>query len=258
MAKLFSKIYFFGNLSRERYNHYQGIIRDVEWKAVRGFIKENACFLDLGCGTGYSMRRVMEEKNGNVKGIDPSPYVHGVKSYDEKGKLLPELDIIQGVAEKLPFADASFEVVYSSHVLEHAQSEEKMLEEIRRVLKDDGVLIIGMPTASMAIIRLFTEYLLTTHQRIYEFLKKNPGSEYSYWDKFVQIFFPVSHSEGRGSILYDLFHYRVSNWEKIVTSKFSIQKKLYPALYPYPDFLQFFKLKKFKHISSSIFFICKK
>ena len=258
MKKFISRIYFFGNLSRERFNYYQEIIRDVEWSAVREYIPSGALFLDVGCGTGYSMKRAMKEKNCIAKGIDPSPYLHGVKMTHSNDRNAPELDIVQGFAEKLPFADASFDVVYSSHVLEHAANEGEMLNEIKRVLKEDGTLIIGMPTASIAIIRLITEYMFTTHQRIYDFIMKKSNSPFSYWQKFVHIFFPISHSEGRGTILYDLFHYRVSNWEKIVSAKFHIQKKLYPAFYPYPDFIQFFKICTLKKRSSSIFFICKK
>jgi malic enzyme len=40
------------------------------------------------------------------------------------------------------------------------------LKEMNRVMKDDGVLIIGMPTATMAFMNGLTPYLLTTHHRI--------------------------------------------------------------------------------------------
>lgn len=46
-------------------------------------------------------------------------------------------------AEKLPFADSSFDIVYSWGVIHHSHNPEAIIQEIRRVLKDDGM-FIGM------------------------------------------------------------------------------------------------------------------
>ena len=68
-----------------------------------------------------------------------------------------------------------------------------------------------------------------------------------------------THSSPRSnSIWYDIYHYRISKWKKLIESEIVIQKTIRPAFYPYPDFPQFFKLHKNHFFSSSVFFICKK
>lgn len=45
----------------------------------------------------------------------------------------------------LPFADASYDVLIASHVLEHIQEDRQALREIRRVLKPGGIAILPVP-----------------------------------------------------------------------------------------------------------------
>jgi ubiquinone/menaquinone biosynthesis C-methylase UbiE len=46
---------------------------------------------------------------------------------------------------KLPFADASFDMVYASHVLEHVAEDRKAISEIHRVLAPSGVAVLPVP-----------------------------------------------------------------------------------------------------------------
>jgi SAM-dependent methyltransferase len=46
---------------------------------------------------------------------------------------------------KLPFADATYDVVYASHVLEHIPDDEKAIAEIRRILRPDGIALLPVP-----------------------------------------------------------------------------------------------------------------
>ena len=91
--------------------------------------------------------RASQDLNCEVEGIDADPGSHGVGRFMKN--LVKTVPIKQGFAEKLPYANETFDVVYSSHVLEHVIDETKSLAEMRRVLKKDGTLIIGMPTASI-------------------------------------------------------------------------------------------------------------
>jgi hypothetical protein len=58
--------------------------------------------------------------------------------------------------------------------------------------------------------------------------------------------------------LYDLMHYRIENWKRTIESVFTIKKIILPALYPYPQYRQFFNMKLNGKKSSSVFFICTK
>jgi len=48
----------------------------------------------------------------------------------------------------LPFADASYDFVFASHVLEHVQDDKKAIAEIRRILKPKGIAVLPVPIIS--------------------------------------------------------------------------------------------------------------
>jgi ubiquinone/menaquinone biosynthesis C-methylase UbiE len=171
--------------------------------------------------------------------------------------MVNDVSIKRAFAENLPFQNGIFDVVYSSHVLEHVNSESKSLKEMKRVLKDDGTLIIGTPTAAMAILNYFSVVIFTTHIKIYEMFR-NLFTE-NIVKNSIKIFRINSHSFPRAkSIWYDLFHYRISKWKKEIEKDFEVKSIVKPCFYPYPDYPQFFKLHKNHFFSSSVFFICKK
>jgi len=60
------------------------------------------------------------------------------------------VDVVHDLNKKLPFKDNTFEVVYSSHVLEHVDDVLNLLEEIYRILKPGGVLKSNVPYYSSA------------------------------------------------------------------------------------------------------------
>lgn len=242
--------------SKSQVEELQQHIRDVEWNAIRDTIPHGAQFLDVGCGAGYAMQRAIREKNCSAVGIDPEPGTHGVGRFEQERIHIP-LEIMEGASETLPFESASFDVVYSSHVLEHVSDEIQTLREMKRVLKPGGVLIIGMPTATMALLNWLSQLIFTTHIKIYENFRfcYKPGRI----KRLISVFKINSHSFPRArSIYYDFKHYRVSNWKKTIETEFIIESTHLPLWYSYPDYPRLFKPKKRKYFSSSVFFICKK
>ena len=253
--KLINNLFWYPISTKTKVEAYQERIRDLEWNAIKPYLKKRVSFLDVGCGAGFSLMKAYTELDCEVQGIDPEPGAHGVGRFTEG--LWKERPIIQGSAEDLPFADGSFDVVYSSHVLEHVNSEEHALQEMKRVLKPDGILIIGMPTSAMSFVALFSAWFFTTHISTYLFIRSIGCKDM--FSRFIRIFVPTSHSSPRAKyIIYDLFHYRISNWKKKVGSIFKIKRMITPGLYPYPDYIQWFPLIKIGRLSSSVFFICTK
>ncbi|MBO7477099.1 MAG: class I SAM-dependent methyltransferase [Salinivirgaceae bacterium] len=249
-------IYNWGFLSKDKVDANQKKIREVEWDAVKPYIPTGSSFLDVGCGAGYAMKKATEELKCDAFGIDPQPGGHGVGRYSELDKTLK---IIQGVSGKIPFEDKTFDVVYSSHVLEHVRDEQKSLQEMNRVLKNNGVLIIGMPTATMARINNLSQILFTTHQRVFNVLFEWIPFITTGKTSFINMLIPESHSSPRAkTIFYDMRHYRIKSWRKTVEKNFKIDQVLTPALYPFPEYRQMFKMKKNARLSSSVFFVCRK
>ena len=255
MNSFLKSIFWYPISSKEQIERYQERIRQMEWNAIKSFIPKSSTFLDVGCGAGYSLMKAYTEFDCHIQGIDPEPGAHGVGRFTSG--LWKERPIIKGIAESLPFDDSTFDVVYSSHVLEHVESEEKALQEMKRVLKPNGILIIGMPTASMSLVALFSAWFFTTHISVYHFIRSIGKKDAL--KRLVRVLIPGSHSYPRAKyITYDLFHYRISNWYKLVNKFYCINSILTPGLYPYPDYIQWFPLIKFRKLSSSVFFVCKK
>lgn len=97
-------------------------------------------FLDVGCGTGYFLKFVKETENSWV--------IYGVEPNDSLRKIAiknSNLNIKKGDLSSLPFRDKYFDVITCNDVLEHSKKLTMNLKELRRVLKDDGVLLIQSP-----------------------------------------------------------------------------------------------------------------
>jgi len=91
--------------------------------------------LDVGCGIGEFLSSY---KNKLCIGIDINPYC--VKFCRENG-----LDVRKASTYKLPFMDEEFDGVLCSHILEHLDKPIKAFQEMNRVLKHEGKIIIVVP-----------------------------------------------------------------------------------------------------------------
>lgn len=76
-------------------------------------------------------------------------------------------------ATALPFADASFDLVVCSHVLEHIPDDAKALAEFRRVLAPGGVAVLQVPLA-LGLERTDEDASVTSHEARHE--------RYCQWD----------------------------------------------------------------------------
>lgn len=253
MKQFILKIYNYPLLNPEQTNANQKLARDCEWEAIEKYIQKGK-FLDVGCGAGYNMYKA-QEIGCTAFGIDPDPQGHGV-GRRESNYAIPVENIVQGFSEQLPYENNTFNTVYTSHVLEHVTSIAQSLLEIKRVSKTDGVIIIGVPTATMALINWITQVLYTTHHKIVNTVFSgfiNTGKTF-WWE----IFIPRSHSyPNKKTVISDIFQYSTQSWIKHIEKEFKIQTIIKPCLYPYPEFRQLFGLRKNKRCSSSVFFICK-
>jgi demethylmenaquinone methyltransferase/2-methoxy-6-polyprenyl-1,4-benzoquinol methylase len=97
--------------------------------------------LDVGCGTGFATEALLE-RTENVHGLDQSAH-QLQRAYAKFGKRGP-VRFYRGDAERVPFADDAFDVVWSSGSIEYWPNPVDALEEFRRVTKPGGkVLVVG-------------------------------------------------------------------------------------------------------------------
>jgi ubiquinone/menaquinone biosynthesis C-methylase UbiE len=109
--------------------------------------------LDVGCGTGALIRRVAARlpDDAELVGVDPAP-----RMLAEARKRLGGVRLEHAAAERLPFEDASFDLVVSAMSFDHWADQARGLSECARVLR---------PTGRLVLADLFAAWLLPTHRR---------------------------------------------------------------------------------------------
>tara|TARA_B110000008_G_C16956756_1_gene558527 strand:- start:322 stop:1155 length:834 start_codon:yes stop_codon:yes gene_type:complete len=103
----------------------------------------NAKILDYGCGSGILNLLLLLKGYSNVHGVDV------VKKFDSKILQYMQFDNASfkliGEDERLPFDDATFDVITSSLVLEHVENVDFYYSEAARILKPGGVCFFNFP-----------------------------------------------------------------------------------------------------------------
>jgi SAM-dependent methyltransferase len=122
--------------------YYLLFLRHKKAYLYAGQYCEGKAVLDYGCGNGYGSS-LLSKISYSIAAVDIN------KAVIEKCKQNYQADNLSfQVVEpekKTFFKDASFDVVVSSQVMEHVHDVPGYLNELKRVLKDDGVLIITTP-----------------------------------------------------------------------------------------------------------------
>lgn len=105
--------------------------------------------LEIGSGYGTNLAVFVKDFGIDGYGVEPDGEGFG-RSYASSRELFAAngLDpnrIVAAVGEALPFEDQTFDLIYSSYVLEHVQDPEKVLAEAVRVLKPGGMAVFELP-----------------------------------------------------------------------------------------------------------------
>ena len=123
--------------------NYDAAMRPLErwflrrWRAeLLDQLPRQGLLLEVGSGTGLNFEFYPREASGVA--IEPS--IEMLKIARRKSHA--RLTLIQGVAEHLPFADASFDAAFSSLVFCTVESPEAAFLELRRVVKKGGTVVL--------------------------------------------------------------------------------------------------------------------
>jgi len=114
-----------------------------EWRATLELLApRGGCALDIGAGQGVSTY-ALARAGYRVTAIEPDPSeLVGCGAIARLGEICDGIvNVVQGVAEALPFGPASFDLVYCRQALHHARDVRKFCAEAARVLKPGGTFI---------------------------------------------------------------------------------------------------------------------
>jgi ubiquinone/menaquinone biosynthesis C-methylase UbiE len=132
-----------GELTVALYDRMQRRLRDKGWIETKDIIGSGiteGMALELGPGPGYLGLEWLKHTHGTtLRGLDISADMISVaeRNAEEYG-LSKRVEFVIGRGERMPFADASFDAVFSNGSLHEWSHPERILLEIRRVLKRGG------------------------------------------------------------------------------------------------------------------------
>ena len=123
-------------------------LEDLGFETIEASLPREKAFLDVGCATG-ALVGSMAERGWRAVGVELN---EGAARY---GKERRGVDIRTGTLEDAAFPDGSFDLVHSSHFIEHVAEPGAYLEEVARILKPGGWCVTVTPTVDGLQARLF-------------------------------------------------------------------------------------------------------
>ncbi len=105
--------------------------------------------LDIGCGTGEFLKTFKDAK-WNTLGIEPSDEVRKIAKQNYG------LDV-RGEAEIKNLESGSFDVITMWHVLEHVPDLNDRIEDLKRLIKPTGVIVVAVPNCSSLDAKTYKE-----------------------------------------------------------------------------------------------------
>ncbi|MEQ1876377.1 MAG: bifunctional 2-polyprenyl-6-hydroxyphenol methylase/3-demethylubiquinol 3-O-methyltransferase UbiG [Bdellovibrionia bacterium] len=134
--------------------------------------------LEVGCGGGILCEEIAR-MGFTTTGLDPSePALQVARAHSQKSNL--KINYVHGTGEKLPFPDASFDVIFCCDVLEHVSDLGRVVSEISRVLKPGGHLFYDTlnrtPISNLVAIKIWQDW------KPFAFMPKN----LHVWSMFIK------------------------------------------------------------------------
>ena len=135
----------FSNRAANGYDHAAVLYREVQNRLIERlqYMRHRPqTIVDVGCGTGDGLRALQR--------VYPKARVHGLdiaeamlRQASSKFRLFSRKRLVVGDMERMPFADRSFDLLFSSQALPWCNDLKLALREFRRVLRPGGLLLFA-------------------------------------------------------------------------------------------------------------------
>ena len=134
---------------------------------------QNKEVLDVGCGCGYGTKHIADSNAKKVIGLDiEKDAIDYAKIHYEK----ENLQYIVSDCKRVPFPNNNFDVIVAYELIEHLRAPEIFLDEMFRLLKDDGTFLVSTPNKAT----------FSPNTDIYDSPNEFHVREY-YYDQFVEL-----------------------------------------------------------------------
>ena len=166
-------------MAEQTLSHLEAL-RQAELDVVLELLPRSGRLLEIGAGTGWQAK-ALARHGYVVSAIDlPSSHyashrVWSVADYD--GHLIP-------------FDSDSFDIVFSSNVLEHIPHVSEFQEEIHRVLKPEGIVVHVLPSSSWRVWTIAANLV-------------------KYWTM------PTAHGEQAGNAVTEVYYFSSAWWKRL-------------------------------------------
>lgn len=129
----------FSSFNNQAYKNHKCYSRfDQRLKIMASMVDENQKILDLGCGTGDFIK-LLKNKKSIIEGIEISKKVAAI------GKKNGHKITVADLHKTFPYKKNNFDTVTAGEIIEHIYDTDFFLEEIKRILKPQGCLILSTP-----------------------------------------------------------------------------------------------------------------
>jgi ubiquinone/menaquinone biosynthesis C-methylase UbiE len=195
---------------------FLNMLRDAETAFIVKEFPAGAKVLEIGGGTGQQAKLLHDH------GFD-------VTSVDLAGSLYADdrvYDILEYDGKTLPLPDDSFDVVFSSSVLEHIPHLDDLHKEFARVCKPDGVMIHVVPRHTWRIVTSISHYITLWTMILLNFrhywgktwwphrlLIAFYGNLCRAWRLIREKYLPERHGE-RGNVLTEIYYFHPAWWRR--------------------------------------------
>ena len=210
-------------------------IRHLDFLALLRSVPLTRCsrILEIGCGIGYftAFLSTLADEVIAVDLVDADPETHspGLRLADDflKSLDIDNVTLCGASAEQLPFADGSFDLVLSNHVLEHVPDRPQAVREMHRVLSLEGKSVCVVPTSADRMVTFPWYYAYLAKRALVHtgrwFARAEPSSgpssaggspsRTSMLDEFP---WPPTHG-AFGNYLDELRSWSCARWRQLVT-----------------------------------------
>ncbi len=150
LRKRYGESYFDYELTNdENFFHLMQLgLEDIGFFSLPRKGSDNRCFLDVGCATGMLVEE-MQKRGWDARGVEicEASARYGIEKRGAR--------IFIGSLDEAQFPDSSFSVIHLSHLIEHVLDPKALIFEIKRILTENGMVIITTPNVEGFQARLF-------------------------------------------------------------------------------------------------------